>query len=87
VLPTITSNSDTRHMDVQRRPVAETVKVKAKVTAKANSKESATIAVDGKATELTTAGRKKRTKKRGQSGIRERQQAKSVQLLLMGARA
>jgi hypothetical protein len=63
-------------MNVQRRLVTETVKVTAaKVTAKADSKESATIVV-GKATKLTTAGRKKRTKKSGQSGIREKAASK-----------
>jgi hypothetical protein len=68
---TIASKLDTRHMNVQRRPVTETVNL----TAKADSKESVTTAV-GKATKLTTAGRKKETRRRGQSGIRERQQAK-----------
>jgi predicted pyridoxine 5'-phosphate oxidase superfamily flavin-nucleotide-binding protein len=72
----IASKPDTKHMNVQRRLVTETVKVTAaKVTAKADSKESATIAV-GKATKLTTAGRKKRTKKSGQSGIREKAASK-----------
>jgi hypothetical protein len=70
VCATIASKPDTRHMNVQRRLVTETVKVMAKVTAKANSKESVTTAVD-KATKLTTAGRKKKTRRRGQSSIRE----------------
>jgi hypothetical protein len=48
-------------------------KTSGKSNGKGRFQESVTTAV-GKATKLTTAKRKKRTRKRGRSGIRERQQ-------------
>jgi hypothetical protein len=41
----------------------------------------------GKVTKLLTAGRKKKTMTKGQNGVKEKQQAKLVQLPLMQAKA
>jgi hypothetical protein len=53
-----------------------------KGTGKANSKESVKSAVD-KVTKWLAAGKRTRTKTKGQAGIKKRQQAKLSQLLLM----
>ncbi len=52
-----------------------TVKLTVELTAKAEFKENAIIAV-GKVTKLTTVGRKKRTKKSVQSGIKTKRPKK-----------
>jgi hypothetical protein len=78
---TIASRPGTRHMNAQRRPVTvvtvvtATVKLTVELTAKADFKENAIIAV-GKVTKLTTVGRKKRTKKSVQSGIKTKRPKK-----------
>jgi hypothetical protein len=85
VCATIARKPDIKHINVPRKLVMETVKI-TEITAMADSKESARIAV-GKATKLTIAGRKKRTKRRDRSGTKKRKQPKLEQLLLIRARA